>query len=180
MVLKKNETLLIAITGPESCGKSTLAKQLSRHFNAPLVDEYARAYLEKTNGEYVYDDLEKIAQGQVQRIEKELLKKPKILFTDTEMTVIKIWSEFKYHNLSPTIEKHYKNQNIDLYLLCKPDLPWEDDPLRENKNEREEIFAIYKKEMEFMQRNFQIISSQGKARFAMAVNHVKKMMELKE
>ena len=35
----------IAITGPESTGKSTLTEQLANHFNTLWVKEYAREYL---------------------------------------------------------------------------------------------------------------------------------------
>ena len=37
--------LRIALTGPESTGKSTLCRQLAAHYHAPCVPEYARAYL---------------------------------------------------------------------------------------------------------------------------------------
>ena len=36
----------IAITGPESTGKSTLAEKLARHFNVDFIPEYSRTYLE--------------------------------------------------------------------------------------------------------------------------------------
>ena len=39
--------LKIILTGPESSGKTTLAQQLVAHFNAPLVEEYARVFFEK-------------------------------------------------------------------------------------------------------------------------------------
>ena len=37
----------IAITGPESTGKSMLTAQLAKHYKAVMVAEYAREYLEK-------------------------------------------------------------------------------------------------------------------------------------
>ena len=36
----------ICLFGPESSGKSTLSRKLSQHYNAPLVPEYAREYLQ--------------------------------------------------------------------------------------------------------------------------------------
>ena len=37
----------IAVVGPESCGKSTLAQKLAHHFGGRYVPEMARAYFEK-------------------------------------------------------------------------------------------------------------------------------------
>ena len=37
--------LKIIVTGPESSGKTTLCKALSKHFKIPFSEEYARKYL---------------------------------------------------------------------------------------------------------------------------------------
>ena len=51
----------VVITGPESSGKSVLAGELAAFFGAPLVQEYARTYLEQRQGAYVQDDLLAVA-----------------------------------------------------------------------------------------------------------------------
>ncbi|MEO8765586.1 MAG: ATP-binding protein, partial [Ginsengibacter sp.] len=43
------------IIGPESTGKSTLSKQLAKHFHTRWVPEYARDYLEKNGMDYTYE-----------------------------------------------------------------------------------------------------------------------------
>ena len=40
------DCLKIVLFGPESTGKTTLAKQLAAHFNTEWVPEYMRTYLE--------------------------------------------------------------------------------------------------------------------------------------
>jgi nicotinamide riboside kinase len=30
-----------------------------------------------------------------------------------------------------------------MYILCKPDIEWEPDPLRENPHDRDELFELY-------------------------------------
>ena len=167
------DTITVALTGPESCGKSTLTRQLGDYYQAPIVLEYAREYLEKTKGKYTFDDLEKIARVQLRLLEEALSKQPKLIFLDTELTVIKNWSEFKYHKISPWIQQQYEAQKIDLYLLCKPDLPWEDDPFRESKNDRNEIFELYVEALEKMNRNYRIVSGLGDAR----LQNAKKMVD---
>ena len=57
----------IIITGPESSGKTTLAKNLSKSLNLNLVDEYARTFINENNNLYDYEDLLKIAKGQYNR-----------------------------------------------------------------------------------------------------------------
>ena len=74
------------------------------------------------------------------------------------MTVIKIWSEFKYKSCSETILNLYKQQKFDHYFLCYPDIPWEEDPLRENPNDREMLFDIYLNESKKNNLPFTVIS----------------------
>ena len=47
-----DKRIRIAITGPESSGKTTLANELTNHYDATLVSEYSREYLEHTQGAY--------------------------------------------------------------------------------------------------------------------------------
>ena len=90
----------IAITGPESSGKTTLTEKLAIKYNASSVPEFARNYLLDRNGIYNQQDLDTIAIGQVNSLEAI---QTNFLICDTEMTVIKIWSEFKYKSCSETI-----------------------------------------------------------------------------
>ena len=54
----------IAITGPESTGKTWLAKELAQYFNTVWVEEYAREYLQSNGQDYRFEDIVKIAEGQ--------------------------------------------------------------------------------------------------------------------
>ena len=47
----------IIVTGPESSGKSTLAKVLSKYFKIPSSKEYAREYLKNFHKDYTQEDL---------------------------------------------------------------------------------------------------------------------------
>lgn len=145
----------IAITGPESSGKTSLAKDLANYYKTDWIPEYARTYLLKNGLNYSKEDLDKIAIGQV-----ELWKNAKtkdILFYDTEMLVMKIWSEVKYKTVSETIKNLLKEQKFDFYLLCSPDIPWKEDPLRENSSNRDELFELYLKELKTNNLPFDII-----------------------
>jgi len=145
----------IAITGPESSGKTTLTEKLAVKYNARSVPEFARNYLLDRNGIYNQHDLDTIAIGQVNSLEAI---QTNFLICDTEMTVIKIWSEFKYKSCSEIILNLYKQQKFDHYFLCYPDIPWEEDPLRENPNDREMLFEIYLNELKKNNLPFTVIS----------------------
>jgi nicotinamide riboside kinase len=77
----------IAITGPESTGKSQLAEKLAEYYQTLWVAEYAREYLEKINRPYNYNDVLEIAKAQLDEENKAAKKANKILFCDTDFTV---------------------------------------------------------------------------------------------
>ena len=132
----------ILITGPESSGKSTLTTQLSAYFKAPMVPEYARLYL-KDMPTYQEYDLVQIALGQKKMEDDEVKNNPSILFCDTGMEVIEIWSQEKFGRIDSQITHLAQHANYDLVLLCKPNIEWQPDPLRENPTDRDRLFELY-------------------------------------
>ena len=166
----------IAITGPESTGKSTLAEKLARHFNVGFIPEYSRTYLENFEGQYTENDVVEIAKGQYNLILEEEKKNPEILIADTETIVCKIWVEYVFKHSNETIDEILKKQDFDLYLLCDIDLPWVYDPLRENPNieERKELFDIYKNTLTKMNVPFEIVSGDDEERVNNAINIINK------
>ncbi len=166
----------IAVTGPESTGKTTLAKTLAGYYNTTWAEEYAREYLESLGREYVFNDLEEIAKGQLRNMEEAAENANKVVFADTELLVIKIWSIYKYSVCSKFILEQLEHQDVDLYLLTYPDLEWEYDPLRELPSDemRVELFEIYKEELEQYGFPFEIIKGAGAQRFENALKAIKK------
>ncbi len=165
----------IVVTGPESSGKTTLATQLSRHFNCPWIPEYARAFLMKQNGNYVREDLEIILEGQLKSWEK--VKGMPLVIYDTDTSVLKIWHEFKYGTNNPVIDLAFSQQKTDLFLLCKPDISYEEDPLRENPNERDELFSLYENLLAPHKTKVRIIDGEGKIRLQKAIDAVAKIVQ---
>ncbi|MFU8843998.1 MAG: AAA family ATPase [Bacteroidales bacterium] len=162
----------IAITGPESTGKSTLSNQLASHYHCLWVPEFAREYLNNLNRSYGYDDILQIAKGQVKLENQAAAASSGFLFCDTEMTVCKIWCEFKYGRVHPWILKQLEKQRYDLYLLMDTDLPWQHDPLREHPDKRKQLFDLYRNELISHYRPFMIISGTGEERLQRAIEVV--------
>jgi NadR type nicotinamide-nucleotide adenylyltransferase len=167
----------IAITGPESTGKSTLAAALAQHYKAPWVPEYARTFLESLGRPYEAPDLETIAQGQLAQWQAEADMNPPLLFLDTELLVLKIWSEHAYGLCSDFILAQLKQQNCDLYLLLNVDLPWQPDPQREHPHLRQFFYDWYKRELEQMGAPFVEISGPAETRFRHAVQAVEQVRQ---
>ena len=122
----------IAIIGPESTGKSTLTQALAHEFGEPWVEEYARHYLESLGMEYQYSDLLEIAKGQLELEDQGEKTAKRMLFCDTNLQVIKVWSDHKFQKTDPWILEQLQKRSYDFYLLTHIDIPWEEDPLREH------------------------------------------------
>jgi len=166
----------IAITGPESTGKSVLAEQLADRYQTVWVPEFARMYLSKIDRPYIYDDILEIAKGQHKSIEAILPLANKICFMDTELLVTRIWCDVKYKTCHPWIIENLKNQDFDLYLLTDIDLPWEFDPLREHPDKRKYLFDLYQKELDSLGFNYRIVRGLGEKRLKNAIAFVREFI----
>ena len=155
--------LKIIVTGPESSGKTTLSKALSKHYNLPFTKEFAREYLTDLGKNYLQEDLLEIAKGQLEN-EQLITNNQQISLHDTDLITLKIWSDYKYGNCNNWILEQIEKQKVEnrFYLLCKPDLKWDYDPLRENPTNRNELLEIYKQELENLGHKFLIIKGEDR------------------
>ena len=138
----------VVIIGPESTGKSTLATLLATHYVTALVPEYAREYIERLDRPYIEQDLKDIAKGQLIAEDREIKYAKNLLICDTNLLVIKVWSEYKFGVCHPEIMEQIKNRKYDLYLLTNLDVPWVEDLQREHPHMREFFYGIYCDEIE--------------------------------
>lgn len=140
----------IVVIGPESTGKSTLCAALAAHYNSIWCPEYARNFLMQHGTQYSYDDLLTIAKGQLAQEDAyahalltDETKTSKYLFIDTDMYVMKVWCEFVFGKCHTWILDQITERKYDLYLLCKPDLPWVKDELREYPDDATRIVLYH-------------------------------------
>lgn len=170
----------IAITGPESTGKSAMAIALADHLKTIYVPEMAREYLEQKEGAYDETDLLKIAVLQCTAEDSAAQSKPPFLICDTDMLVMHIWSKVKYGRIHPFIVDQQRRRNYELTLLMDIDLPWEEDPLREHPYEREVLFKHYHDSLKKSGRTFEIVSGTGEHRLQNALEALRKHRLLPE
>lgn len=164
----------VAVTGPESSGKTTLSKELCQALSEAYVLEYAREYLEQREGKYDEKDLDEIAEGQLALFRKHT---GNVLIADTDFTVLKVWSEVKYGKVSDHLIEIDENFQFDLYLLCLPDIPWEPDLLRENPNDRWELVEHYRKALSEKVCPVIEISGSREERFQTAIEAIRALMK---
>ena len=168
----------IAITGPESTGKSTLTKQLAESFNGEFIPEFAREYIEKLEHQYTFDDVEAIAKAQVEQYRLTECSSDEIFFFDTWLIITKVWFNWVFKKTPEWMDIEIRNCPMDLFLLCRPDLPWEADPVRENGGEnRLKLFELYRNELKHYGFNFVLVSGSGDSRLANAVVAVRDICE---
>jgi NadR type nicotinamide-nucleotide adenylyltransferase len=166
----------VAIIGPECTGKTDLSKYLASWFKTEWVPEYARAYLDKLNRPYDQTDLTKIAHGQM-RVEDEWMQNAnRVLICDTNLIVLKVWSEEKFGVCDPEILKAMSSRHYDLLLLTNIDIPWEEDPQREHPGKREYFWNIYRKEAADSKISTIEISGQREERRKMAIEAIEKIL----
>jgi len=164
--------LRVAITGPESTGKTTLSRQLAAHYHTTWAPEYARTYLEEKGPNYTLPDLEEIARGQLREEEQAAAEAQAqgqtVFFCDTDLLVIKVWAEHAFGHCPDWILQRIGQQHYDLVLLLNVDLPWELDPLREHPHLRQHFFQVYQQALLDQNANFAIVSGALEQRFDQA------------
>ncbi|MFE3846402.1 DUF4301 family protein [Flavobacterium sp. LB3P45] len=178
------EIIKIALFGPESTGKTTLAKQLAEYYNTEWVPEFARDYLqEKWNKNQLIcdiDDMLPIAYGQTQLENKSLLIANKYLFCDTNLMVTKVFSEVYYNYCDPLLGEAALEHKYDLFFLTDIDFPWEKDDLRDSPEKRESVFAVFKQSLIDNKKPFITLSGDKNLRLNKAISIIDDLTEAKK
>ena len=175
----------VVLFGPESTGKTTLSKQLARHYNTVWTPEYAREYLQKKwNNERKTcekEDLIPIAIGQM-NLENKLGKKAdKLLICDTDLLETKVYSEEFYGGtvdlkLSEAVDRN----KYDLYLLTYIDTPWEEDDLRDKPEQRLEMFTAFENTLKKYKKNYILLKGDKETRLKNATEAIDKIIAAKD
>lgn len=127
----------IAIVGPESVGKSTMAKRLAEHYQTKWAPEYGREYTEKMDmrldtNEFKFQDITHIAANHLYHEELLLKQSNYLFFADTETITTEIWSEIYFGKCPQWLRELNKHHpyTYDMYFLLDIDVPWVNDGTR--------------------------------------------------
>lgn len=154
-----NNIKLVCFYGPESTGKSFLAKKMAEKYRTEFVPEVAREFI--TSNEFSREDIILIGKAQTERIFQKARKANKILFCDTDLITTQIYSRQYLEVVPPVLYELEKMMEYDLYFLFDIDVLWIKDGLRDlgDEKKREEMYEIFKSEL--VQRNISYVNVQG-------------------
>jgi NadR type nicotinamide-nucleotide adenylyltransferase len=150
----------VGIIGPESTGKSSLARYLAKRYQGVYVPEYAREFVErKGTTEVTWDELCDIARHQIEELELIANSQQPIVFFDTELIITKVWFEYAFGRVPEWFNENIHRYPMDVYLLTYPDLPWIPDAARSNGSDaiRKELFDRYEAEIQSLDIPYYII-----------------------
>ncbi|MEC1177513.1 multifunctional transcriptional regulator/nicotinamide-nucleotide adenylyltransferase/ribosylnicotinamide kinase NadR [Metasolibacillus meyeri] len=176
-------TKKVAVVGTESCGKSTLVRNLAKLFQTTYVEEYGRTICEEIgNGSDLIIDrhYEEITYGHKHLEFQRLKQANKVLFIDSEQVVTQYYTKVYQGYELPIVEEAIATQRYDLYLYLEPDVPWVEDGYRVlgETSVRASNNALLK-EM-FAQRHIPIITIEGtyNERMEQAIQHVRALIAI--
>ena len=175
----------VVLFGPESTGKTTLSRQLARHYNTVWVPEYAREYLQNKWNNYrktcEEKDLIPIAEGQIKLENTLALKADRVLICDTDLLETKVYSEEYYGGfVDPALDEAARVNQYDLYLLTYIDTPWEADDLRDRPGMRQEMFEAFEKALITHNKNYILLKGDKKTRLEKAVKAIDTILNERE
>ncbi|HEU4538878.1 MAG TPA: AAA family ATPase [Polyangiaceae bacterium] len=165
----------VSIFGPESTGKTTLARALARRFGTIAAPEYARAWLEARGGRVGPEDMEPISRGQIASEDALAAEATRLLVCDTDPLATTIWSRALFGSCPEPLEARALGRHYDLTLLLDVDVPWVGDPVRYLPDERRSFFERCEDALRRAGRPYVIVRGDWAERFAQAERAVASM-----
>lgn len=136
----------ICFYGPESTGKSTMAKRMAEIFNTEFVPEVSREIV--TSNEFTVEDIIRIGYAQTERIVEKSRIANKLLFCDTDLITTQIYCRHYLGTVPQVLFELEKEIHYDEYYLFDIDVPWVADEIRDLGNRREEMLSVFRSELE--------------------------------
>ena len=160
---KAKALLRVTVFGPESTGKTTLARHLSRRFDGLYMPEFGRVYTHALGIEeaaWQPQQLSEIAsQHAMLREEIEARGGARLMVEDTDVVKTAIWSDLLCGTRDPGFD--WDGAALpDLYLLLTPETPFVQDVIRMHARQarREAFYDRCIAELEHRGARFVVVS----------------------
>lgn len=167
----------VCVFGPESTGKTTLARDLARHFDTVWVHEYARPLLEPQGGVCHYEDIERIGRGQAAAEDALVRRANRVLVMDTDVLTTTVWSQVLFGRCPEWVTQAAAQRVPDLYLLMNVDVPWVDDAQRYLPHAREEFLDLCRETLTRHGRKWVEVSGDWETRMRTASEAVQRLLD---
>jgi HTH-type transcriptional repressor of NAD biosynthesis genes len=136
----------ICFYGPESTGKSTMAKAMAEKYKTEYVPEVARELIQ--SNEFSLEDIIRIGYAQTECVKEKSKTANKILFCDTDLITTQIYSQHYLSQTPPVLFQLEKEITYDKYFLFDIDVEWVADGLRDLGNQRQQMLDTFRNELE--------------------------------
>ena len=159
----------VCLFGPESTGKSTLAKKLASHYHTIAAPEYGRTYCEIFGTYCTADDLRAIVRGQKALEAAARRQSGPLLILDTDRLMTALWADMLL-GVRPADLDHVETL-ADFYIMPDIDIPWADDGTRYFPGDaaRKRFYAFCRAELEKRGLPFATIQGEHEQRVRAAV-----------
>jgi nicotinamide riboside kinase len=167
----------ICFYGPESTGKSTMAKRMAELYKTEWVPEVAREIV--SNNDFTIDDIIKIGHDQTNRILEKTKTANRILFCDTDLITTQIYSRHYLNVIPPILFELEKQTKFDRYFLFEPDVPWVADGMRDlgQNDKRKEMFEVFRTELGKRNINYLPVRGTWEEREKLLKNEVDRLLK---
>lgn len=164
----------ICLYGPESVGKTTLAKELATNFNSIFVPEVSREMV--TSNNFTIIDIIEIGNAQTAAILEAKKENVKLIFCDTDLITTQIYSKIYLDFVPDILFDLEKKLQFDMYFLLDIDVPWVADGLRDLEKRRKEVYNIFKNELEKRNIPYVIVKGNWEARKKIVIEKINELL----
>jgi HTH-type transcriptional regulator, transcriptional repressor of NAD biosynthesis genes len=173
----------VCVVGAESTGKTTLARDLARHFGTVWVPEYGREYSERklaAEGHYQFrsEEFAHIAARQCELEEEAARRANKVLVCDTDAFTTAVWHRRYMGARSPEVEEMAaRHRRPDLYLLTDINTPFVQDGTRDGEHVREWMHEVFAEELRAQGRPYRRVSGTRGERSGQSVGYIEGLLK---
>jgi NadR type nicotinamide-nucleotide adenylyltransferase len=169
----------IVVSGSESTGKTTLARDLASHFGAIWVPEQARSYAERVNRPLTAEDVSPIASEQIAAEDAALAdagrRKIQWIFLDTDLISTVVYARHYYGSCPAWIEAEARARLGELYLVADIDVPWTSDSVRDRPESRDRLHLEFQSVLAEFNARKCLVRGLGESRLAAAVRCIARL-----